>query len=173
MGSSREQAWHGYGCHDVRLTRATVAVENAVRKVSMLLIAASAVGLIMVGMRYMLADEFMPYHSQVAQVDWAELQPGVRTIILGMLVIIGSGFVACGAALLWGLFALQAGAWWARWSILTVGLLIGLPTLYVTLWLKASAPDAETPVGLTLVLLLAVLAGALIGWRASPRPAGS
>jgi hypothetical protein len=121
----------------------------------------------------MLANEFMPYHGQVAQVEWADLQPGVRTIVLGMLVIIGSGFVACGVALLWGLVALRAGAWWARWSILTIGLLIGLPTLYVTLWLRASVPGAETPVGLTSVLLVAVIAGALIGWHDSRPQAGS
>src|SRR5690606_10965637 len=108
----------------------TVGV-SSMRRLSLLIIAATGVGLVAVGLRYLLADELMPYHAQVAQTTWADLQPGVRTIIRGMLTIIGAGFIACGAAFLWILPAAKAGERWAPWALLCIGLLIGVPTLYV------------------------------------------
>jgi hypothetical protein len=128
----------------------------------LLIIAAAALGLMVVGTRYLVADEFMPYHAQVAQTPWTELAPGVRAIILGFLTIVGAGFIACGAALLWLLPVLRAGARWGHWAVLSVGLLLGLPTLFVTLKLRQEAPGAETPVALTVFLVVCVVVGALV-----------
>ncbi len=132
------------------------------RRLSLLLIVAAALGLVVVGTRYLVATEFMPYHAQVAQTTWTDLGPGVRAIILGLLTIVGAGFIACGAALLWLLPVLRAGVRWGHWAVLSVGLLLGLPTLFVTLKLREEAPGAETPVGLTVVLVICVVVGGLV-----------
>ncbi len=132
------------------------------RRLSLLFIAVAGLGLLAVGTRYLVAEEFMPYHAQVAQTTWAELGPGMRAIILGLLTIVGAGFIAGGVALLWLLPVLRAGARWGHWAVLSIGLLLGLPTLFVTLKLRQAAPGAETPVGLTLVLVVCVVVGGLV-----------
>ncbi len=62
-----------------------------------------------VGMKYMLADAFMPYQAAVAGKSWDEVAPGVQTIILGMLRIIGGGFASLGATTLWLCLAVHEG----------------------------------------------------------------
>lgn len=62
------------------------------------LVLLSLAGLISIafGVRYFLAREYMPYHAVVAGSSWAELEPGVRTVILGMLKILAGGFIEGG-----------------------------------------------------------------------------
>jgi hypothetical protein len=59
-----------------------------------------ALGGILFGVRYMRREKYLPYHADVAGKSWNELDPGVQIIILGMLKIIGGGFVALGVTLL-------------------------------------------------------------------------
>src|SRR4051794_2129252 len=75
---------------------------------------------IVFGVRYMRREAFLPYHAAVAGQSWAELEPGVQIVILGMLKIIGGGFITLGLTLLWLCFALHEGARWAPWAILTI-----------------------------------------------------
>jgi hypothetical protein len=112
------------------------------------------------GIRYFRAREFMPYHAVVAGKPWAELEPGVQAIILGMLKIIGGGFTAYGLALLWLLLPLSARQPWARWAALTITAASLLPTLYVTVALGRFAPAARTPVLPAVVVLALAVAGA-------------
>lgn len=126
----------------------------------------SMAGLISVffGIRYFLAQEFMPYHAVVAGKSWAETGPGVQAIILGMLKIIGGGFTAYGLALLWMLLPLSAREPWARWATLTISAAALLPTLYVTVALRRIAPSARTPVLPAVVVLALALVGAGISF---------
>jgi hypothetical protein len=75
---------------------------------------------IVFGVRYMRRDAFLPYHAAVAGKSWSELDPGIQVFILGMLKIIGGGFVTLGLTLLWLCVALHEGARWAPWAILTI-----------------------------------------------------
>lgn len=120
---------------------------------------AGAVSLLF-GIRYLFAKQFMPYHAVVAGRSWTELEPGVRTVILGMLRIIGGGLAAYGLALLWLLIPLGARQPWAAWAVLSLSALVVLPTLHVTLALRRAAPAARTPVAPALIVLILVLAGA-------------
>ncbi len=113
------------------------------------------------GVRYMLAGEFMPYHAVVAGKSWAQLEPGIQTIVTGMLRIVGGGFAACGVALLWLLVPLSRGERWARWAALTTAMTVWIPTQYVTLMLKNAAPQAQPPIVPTVIMLgLVVMATA-------------
>src|SRR5258708_10931993 len=101
---------------------------------------------IVFGVRYMRRDAFLPYHAAVAGKSWSELDPGVQTIILGMLKIIGGGFATLGVILLWLCFALHEGARGAPWAILTVSAVALGPMLYVATQLRAFPPRAQKPV---------------------------
>ena len=110
-------------------------------------------------LRYLTTKEFMPYHAVVAGRSWSELEPGLRTIILGMLRIIGGGFASYGLALLWLLIPLYAREPWARWAVLSLSATSILPALYVTIALRRIAPSARTPVAPAAVVLALALAG--------------
>ena len=140
-----------------------------VRRFALMVIAATGFGLMVIGLRYLLADEFMPYHAHVAQAEWSDLTHGLQAIIRGMLAIVGAGFFACGVALLWLLLPMQRGASWSHWAVLSIGLLIGIPTLYVTITLRVIAPGAPTPVALTAILLSAVVVGSFAQWKSLRR----
>jgi hypothetical protein len=100
---------------------------------------------ILFGIKYALARQFMPYHATVAGREWAELQPGVQAIILGMYRIMGGGFISYGAALLWLLVPLDDRQPWAPLAILTITVTSLVPVLFVTLWLRHVQPAARTP----------------------------
>ena len=51
------------------------------------------------GIRYLLAREFMPYHSEVIGKPWSMLEPRLQVIIVGMLRVAGAGLLGCGCAL--------------------------------------------------------------------------
>ncbi|SRR5258708_969946 len=114
---------------------------------------------IVFGVRYMRRDAFLPYHAAVAGKSWAELDPGVQVIILGMLRIIGGGFATLGVTLLWLCFALHEGVHWAPWAILTISAAALVPMLYVAIKLRSFRPDAQTPVRPTLAMMVLIVVG--------------
>lgn len=137
------------------------------RKVALALMLLAGIGAIAVGVRYALAQQFMPYHEVIAGKPWGQLEPGVQAILRGMLKILGAGFAAFGVALLafaWG--GARGDRWPAVASAVTC-VVIGAPTLYVTLFLRTVNARAETPVLLTLVLMGVTLAGSLLLWIAN------
>jgi hypothetical protein len=137
---------------------------NPMLAVQLVLLSMAALISIFFGIRYLLAKEFMPYHAVVAGKSWSELEPGVQTIILGMLKIVGGGFITYGLALLWILLPLSAKEPWARWAALTLTVTSLLPTLYVTVALRSFAPSARTPVVPASVVLALALVGAGISF---------
>jgi hypothetical protein len=114
---------------------------------------------IVFGVRYMRRDAFLPYHAAVAGKSWPELDPGVQVVILGMLRIIGGGFVTLGVTLLWLYFALHEGARWAPWAILTISAAALGPMLYVAIKFRSFRPDAQTPVRPTLAMMVLIVLG--------------
>ncbi|MGA8005791.1 MAG: hypothetical protein WCA17_06805 [Burkholderiales bacterium] len=135
-------------------------------ELSLTLIALAALLALYFGVRYLRTRQFMPYHAVVAGRAWDELEPGVQTIVRGMLRIIGGAFVTYGFALLWLLVPLSHGEPWAHWAILTVSAPALGPTLYVTLALRKFAPTAKTPVVPASIAIALVLAGVGASWLA-------
>ena len=117
---------------------------------------------IVFGVRYMRCDAFLPYHAAVAGKSWTELDPGVQAVILGMLRIIGGGFVTLGVTLLWLCLALHEGARWAPWAILTISAAALGPMLYVAIKLRSFRPDAQTPVMPTLAMTVLIVFGVVL-----------
>lgn len=133
-------------------------------KIQLALLSMAALISIYFGIRYFLAKEFMPYHAVVAGKSWSDLEPGLRTVIRGMLRIIGGGFATYGIALLWLLVPLSARQPWATWAALTITATEILPTLYVTIALRRAAPTARTPVLPASLVLALALVGACISF---------
>jgi hypothetical protein len=123
---------------------------------AMLLVALAG---IVFGVRYMRRDAFLPYHAAVTGKSWVELDPGVQVVILGMLRIIGGGFVTLGVTLLWLCPALHEGARWAPWAILTISAVALGPMLYVAIKLRSFRPEAQTPVRPTLAMMVLIVVG--------------
>jgi hypothetical protein len=98
-------------------------------------------------------EAYLPYHAVVAGKPFAELDPGVQAIILGMLKIIGGGFATLGVTLLWLCFALHEGERWAPWAILTISAAALVPMLYVATT-RTFRPGAPTPVRPTIVMMI-------------------
>ncbi len=119
---------------------------------------------ILFGIRYLVTQQFMPYHAIVAGTSWTELGRGVQVIILGMLRIIGGGLLTYGAALLWLLVPLGAKQLWAAWATITLTAATVLPTLYVTIALRRAAPAARTPVLPAALVLIIAIVGATISF---------
>lgn len=128
------------------------------RKTGLTLLLLAGIASIAAGIRYLLADEFMPYHAIVAGKTWSQIEPGTQTIVLGMLKIVGGGFLSCGVALLWLFVPLRRDEVWARWAALSIAAAVWIPTQYVTLVLKGAAPIAQPPIIPTAVILVLVVA---------------
>jgi hypothetical protein len=86
------------------------------------------------GAIYLTASDVMPYHREVVGVDWGQVEPGARTLLVALVNAYGSAHLAAGIALgVLALVPLRQGQPWARWAILGVG----LPVLGGTAWVSA------------------------------------
>ena len=119
----------------------------------------SAVIAILFGLRYLMARKFTTYVKVVGK-PWSQLEVRVQAIILGMLRIIGGGFITYGLALLWILVPLNEKQWWAPWAVLTMTVATLAPVLHVMLWLRRLEPSARTPIVPAIVVLVLALLGA-------------
>ena len=114
---------------------------------------------LVVGVIYLRASEIMPYHKEVLGVDWAQLQPGVRTMLVAFINVYGATNIAVAIALgCLVIFALRLGQPWARWGILAVG----VPSMGFSAFTAvrlAFTTGAHTPWQLLLVLCAMFLVG--------------
>lgn len=123
------------------------------------------------GVVYFTATEVMPYHREALDVDWSQIEPGTRALLLTLLNGYGSAHFATGVALLLLVgIPLRRGAPWARWAILATG----LPVLGATAFLSsrlAAITGSSVPWEGSVVLLLVFLAGVALvsgNFRAGP-----
>ena len=124
-----------------------------------LLVSATSVAF---GLRYLLTKEYMPYHAQVSQSSWAEIPTRLQAVILGMLKVVAAGLIALGIALGWLTLPLSRGESWATWAILSVVLVNGLITIYVTVTLRKIEPTAKTPVAAAATSVALVMVALLL-----------
>jgi hypothetical protein len=114
------------------------------------------------GVRYLLAREYMPYHAQVTQRAWAEVPELLRAVILGMLKVVAAGLLALGIAVAWLTLPLSRGELWASWAILSITLVNGSITLFVTISLRRIEPTARTPIVPVVVSIALVIVAVLL-----------
>ena len=120
--------------------------KTMIRKLATTLVLLAGLLSFIAGVKYLSSSEFTTYHAVVVGKSWSQIEPGVKSIILGMLTIVGSGYMATGLAILFLLIPIRRGELWAYWATLAVTLANWIPALYVTIALRRINPAAETPV---------------------------
>lgn len=70
-------------------------------RISLILFACIGLSLSIVGMIYLLASEYMPYHAAALDTEWRDLGPNLQGLILGLLKGLGSGALVAGGAVLY------------------------------------------------------------------------
>jgi uncharacterized membrane protein YfcA len=78
-----------------------VAIRGAkVFRISVSLFGIVGLSLFLMGCVYLSLDEFMSYHAEALQIEWDDLQPNYRGLILGFLKGLGSGAFVVGFLIL-------------------------------------------------------------------------
>jgi len=70
-------------------------------RLSIALFALVGLSLFLVGCVYLSLSQFMPYHAEALQLEWASLDSNFQGLILGLLKGLGSGAFVAGTAVLW------------------------------------------------------------------------
>ena len=120
--------------------------------------------LVLLGLRYVFASEYMPYHAAVIDTPWNALEPLYQVLFLGLLKGFGSGAFCVGlATMLLTLIPLRAGMAWAYWVVPLIVLTYTGLLSYVTYFalLPGSAPIRISMVlcGLVVLAVIASLLG--------------
>lgn len=117
----------------------------------------------LLGLRYVFASEYMPYHAAVIETPWNALDPLYQVLFLGLLKGFGSGAFGVGlATILLTLIPLRAGMAWAYWVVPLIVLTYTGLLLYVT---SLALVPGSPPIGISVLLcglvVLAVIASLL------------
>ena len=137
-------------------------------KISVICVGLIAIVEVVLGIVYLTASEVMPYHKEVLGVEWGQLEPGVRTMLVAFINAYGSGHLAVGIALgVLVLIPMREGHGWARWAVLAVGLPMLATSAYVSSYL-ASLVDEGPPWRGALTMLVVFILGVVLFER-NPR----
>jgi hypothetical protein len=131
------------------------------KTLAIVLLAVAALGAVAFGTQYLTASEFTPVHAYIAGKSWQQVEPHMQALILGMIKVMGAGYLGGGAALLCLAYRVAKGDRWPMWGAPLIAGAVWGPTLYVTLWMREVRPGAETPVAAIVVLLAIVSVAAL------------
>lgn len=86
---------------------------------------------------YLFRHSFMPYHSAAVGMQWGELEPATRVLIIALMRVIGGGWLAVSSAIGWMVYIpMLNGERWSSWAILFIGLSVTIPTFIATLIIK-------------------------------------
>lgn len=126
------------------------------------LLAIAALMGLAVGLRYLTARRWTPYHAAVAGRQWEDLDPNLQAVVLGLVRIVGGCFLTLGLAIAFLTLAWAGGADWAPWAILAVTATGLGPALVTAINLRDIRPDAGAPVLPALAALALIIAGTAV-----------
>ena len=66
------------------------------RKISFALFAGTGISHIILGVIYITADQFMPYHAQALSTQWDDLDSNYQTLFLALIKLAGAGGLVAG-----------------------------------------------------------------------------
>ncbi len=79
------------------------------------------------GLIYLFRSQFMPYHAIAVGKTWAEVNPAVQILLLALIRVVGSAWIATALAMGILLFKpFRQGIPWARWAVPAIGLVAEL-----------------------------------------------
>ena len=106
---------------------------------------------------YLLRSQFMPYHGEAVELEWAEVDPKQQVLILAFMRVAGGGWLSTGVSMIFLMaFPFRSGELWSLLAVPLIALIMAGATLYAVLFIKKNS-RANPPVGLiwlTMGLLL-------------------
>ena len=136
-------------------------------RVSLAIFLVAGIALLAVGVTYLSADEFMPYHSRAIDAEWHELGDNYQGLILGYLKGLGAGALVAGVSIV-----VMAAAGFRttarRYRVLLPLVATSYSSLlcYATYTVSVSTPG-DPPLRLTLLLVGACALASLLFIRGS------
>jgi len=55
--------------------------------------------MLLMASRFLTAEQFFPYHAAASGLEWADLEPGLQTVVLAVFRICGAGWLTVSVAL--------------------------------------------------------------------------
>ena len=111
-----------------------------------------------IGLIYVFANKFMPFHSDVIQTKWEDVDALSQILYLGMMRTEGAGFLATATAMSILLFIpFMKNQQWSYWALSVVGIVEYLPTLFAN-YHVATVTSASPPWPLMLTLTISLVA---------------
>ena len=110
---------------------------------------------------YLFRSEFMPYHAIAVGSSWADVDAGMKVLIIALMRVSGGGWLATSLSITLLLIArIKFQKVWLGAALVVVGLGCLIPTLYATLYVRGNSP-ADPPwmaaVGGMLLLIIALV----------------
>lgn len=94
-------------------------------------------GTAVTGLIYLFSSKIMPYHEAAIGVNWEQLSPPLKIILLALVRAAGAGFLGVGAAIsCLVIFAFRQGTIWVRYILPLEIWILYVPLLYVTFHVK-------------------------------------
>ena len=125
-------------------------------KLSLVIYIANILIMIAIGLAFEFKSEFMPFHSDVIQTDWQNVDPQAQILYLGMMRTEGAGFLTAATALIILLcFPFRKLEKWSFWAMTTIGVVEYFPSLVANYYVS-SVTTASPPWLLILLLILSL-----------------
>ena len=140
------------------------------RRISFLIYAANVLLLIAIGFLFEFSSEFLPFHSEVIQTDWKDLDAKYQILYLGMMRTEAAGFLAAGTAIGILLFVpFRKHEKWSYWAMSIIGIIEYAPTFFAN-YHVSEVTQASPPWQLMLVLMLSMLAALILSLASDKKP---
>jgi len=135
---------------------------NTKLKIAFFIYVLNAVFMLGTGLLFVFSQSFLPFHSDVIQTQWQDVDSLSQLLYLGMMRTEGAGFLAVGVAFIFLLLIpFRNLKKWSFWALTTIGIIEYLPTFFAN-YHVASHSEATPPWLLMLVLIISLLIALVI-----------
>ncbi len=142
------------------------------KMISMICYGLVALGSMVIGVRYLLADQIMSYHLQALGTSWEAMAAGPRIMTLSFMKAGGLGFFITGLAVAILLaMPFRRGEAWSRWALGAITIVDSavMTALIYNIQANTAANPPLMPTALTLLVSLAAFA---VSFGVRPSPEG-
>lgn len=132
-------------------------VSNLYLRIAQTIYIANIVVMAIIGLIFVCGNELLPFHTDVIQTAWADVDANAQILYLGMMRTEGAGFLAAATALcfLW-FYAFRTRQKWSYTAMTIIGVVEYAPT-FVANYQVAANTGATPPWLLMLTLILSLL----------------
>lgn len=97
--------------------------------------------LLIFGIIYLFRNSFMPYHSAAVSMDWSQVDPATRYLILALMKATSGGFISLAFAMIFLQYQFtRTGSSWIPGLILFIGTIAMVCISYATLIISLNTP---------------------------------